>query len=410
LTFVFNIVLARLLGAEGTGVYYLALTVTSIATVIGRMGLDNALVRFAAAHAAKNQWNEVAGVYRKGMCIAMLTSAGAAVAVFSSASIIADHIFSTPSLVSPLRVMTVAIVPMSLLTLHGEMLRALGKIRDALLVQSVGHSSICLVLLVVLAPPFQVLGATGAYTLSAIAMLGVGIYFWNKATPQLKGVFGRFDLKLLLATSLPLFWVAVMNLVMVWTDTLMLGVWMDSASVGIYAVALRMAMLTSFIIVATNSVIVPKFAALYAMDDHESLGALARDLTKVTTLLASPILLVCVVFPSWLLGFFGSNFLEGSTSLSILAGGQFINVATGSVGYLLMMSGYGKLMRNNIMACSTLNVILNVWLIPMWGLVGAATATAVSLVVMNVISAILVYRKLAIYTIPLPKGIFARNG
>ena len=71
LSFGFNIILARLLGAKGAGVYYLALTVTTIASVVGRMGLDNTLLRFTAANAEQKDWDKVAGIYRMGIRIAV---------------------------------------------------------------------------------------------------------------------------------------------------------------------------------------------------------------------------------------------------------------------------------------------------------------------------------------------------
>ena len=59
LAFAFNIVLARLLGAEGTGIYFLAFTVCIIASVFGRMGLDNVILRFIASNAATEDWDAV---------------------------------------------------------------------------------------------------------------------------------------------------------------------------------------------------------------------------------------------------------------------------------------------------------------------------------------------------------------
>ena len=46
LGFFFNIVLARVLGAQGAGIIYLALTITTIAAILGRIGKDVSLLRF----------------------------------------------------------------------------------------------------------------------------------------------------------------------------------------------------------------------------------------------------------------------------------------------------------------------------------------------------------------------------
>src|SRR5207245_8982664 len=74
ISFALNVLIARLYGADGAGVYFLALTVMTIATVFGRMGMDNSLLRFVAAHAASGGWGEVEGGHRKGMRIAWAAS------------------------------------------------------------------------------------------------------------------------------------------------------------------------------------------------------------------------------------------------------------------------------------------------------------------------------------------------
>lgn len=79
--------------------------------------------------------------------------------------------------------------------------------------------------------------------------------------------------------------------------------------------------------------------------------------------------------------------------------GSFVNVATGSVGYLLMMSGNERLMRNNVAFIAVLSILFNVTLVPLAGPLGAAIATAVCLASMNLISAKLVWSRLGIRTI-----------
>jgi O-antigen/teichoic acid export membrane protein len=402
LGFGFNVLLARLLGADGTGVYYLALTITSVATVVGRLGLDNALLRFTAANATLEDWAKVAGVYRKGMLIAVSASTVATVLVVGGAPLIAQGIFSEPTLSEPLRMMALSILPMSLLNLHAELLKGLKKTLAAVLVQSVGVSLVQLPLMAAVGASLGVTGAVAAYVGATFLVLLLGFTLWRQATPQLRGLRGHFDTRLLFMTSLPLFWVASMDLVMSMTDTTLLGVWADSEAVGIYGVAKRTALLTSFVLMAANTIVAPKFAELYAQGDHRALSALARNAAKLMILVATPILLAFVIAPTWVLGIFGPDFDAGAPVLVILALGQFVNVATGSVGYLLMMTGHEKLIRNNIIASAALNVALNVILIPKYSIIGAAVATAISVATMNLISTVLVYWKLSIVTIPIP--------
>lgn len=67
LGFGFNVVLARLLGADGAGLYYLTLTIVTIAATLGCVGMNNAVIRFVAANAVIENWVAVKGVYIKAI-------------------------------------------------------------------------------------------------------------------------------------------------------------------------------------------------------------------------------------------------------------------------------------------------------------------------------------------------------
>jgi O-antigen/teichoic acid export membrane protein len=226
---------------------------------------------------------------------------------------------------------------------------------------------------------------------------------WCAATPQLQNVTGHFETRQLLHSSMPLFWIALMNLAMNKTATFMLGIWGTKADVGIFAIANRTAMLTSFIMLAVNSIAAPKFAALYKQGDMKTLDSTARNSTKLMTAMVSPLLLVFILFPEKVMKLFGPQFLEGATALMILSVGQLVNVIIGPVGYLLIMSGHEKSFRNNLFAFVSLNILLNFILIPKYGIIGTSIATTFSVVMMKIVAMILVYWKLSIVILPIPR-------
>lgn len=402
LGFLFNVLIARLFGAEGTGVYYLALTVTSIATVLSRVGLDNTLIRFISASKDQGKWSQVAGVYRQGMRVAATVSFAVAAVIFAAAPWIAATVFSEPGLTPLLRIMSLGIIPSTLVILHAQSLKAVAKPGLAAVIEATGISLLNVLLIFPLSRAFGLSGIAATYVATQSCLLLAGWYLWRRATPDLRDVRGAFDLRLLLITSWPLLWVASMNLIMKWTDTFMLGIWTSAEDVGVYGVAMRTASLTSFVLTAVNSVVAPKFAVMYAQSNLKGLESLAQNSAKLMAALALPLFLLFVLFPGWVMRVFGDEFAQGALVLAILAAGQFINVATGSVGYLLMMTGREKLMQYNIIGAALLNLVLNLLLIPSFGITGAAAATAVTLAGMNVVAATLVYKELSIMTLPLP--------
>lgn len=404
LNFAFNLLLARMLGAEGAGIYFLALTIATFAAIFGRIGLDNALLSFTAANAAINDWAAVKGIYQKGIFLALTASIISSIVMYTISPWLAEYLFFKPELTNPFRLMALAVTPMALFILHGEMLKGLKLIFSSQLIESVAVPSISLIGLYFLGNMFGVMGGIWAYIIAAAFTTLLGYMLWQIATPQTKGLEGGFSIKDLLHSSMPLFVVALMNLVMTWTGSLMLGVWGTKADVGVFNIASRTATLLSFVLIAVNSISAPKFAALYRQGDIDALGSLARGSAKIMIILASPVLLIFVLAPGRIMGLFGPQFFEGSMALSILAIGQFINVATGSVGYLLMMSGHETLMRNAITASALLNVFLNLIMIKSGGVVGAAIATSISLAIMNIVLTYLVWSRLKILTIPIFPG------
>jgi O-antigen/teichoic acid export membrane protein len=100
------------------------------------------------------------------------------------------------------------------------------------------------------------------------------------------------------------------------------------------------------------------------------------------------------------MGLFGEEFLSGTLVLKILVTGQFFNVCTGSVGFFLMMTNNEKTMRNNVLFSSILSVCLNITLIPLYGINGAAISTFSVLVFTNFYAAWKVREKFGFWTIP----------
>jgi O-antigen/teichoic acid export membrane protein len=103
------------------------------------------------------------------------------------------------------------------------------------------------------------------------------------------------------------------------------------------------------------------------------------------------------------MGLFGEEYVQAAHLLQILVVGQFINVITGSVGYLLNMSGHEKDMRNVVFFSGPLALGLGLFLTPIYGATGAAVATAIALASQNLIAVYMVKKRLGFNTLNLWK-------
>ena len=281
LTFGLYVAIGRLLGSDLAGMYFLALAVATVAAVLGRLGLDNTTLRFIAASAAVKDWASVRGVYRQTLLIGILGSSAATLIVAGLAPLLAEHLFGTPGLTGPTRWMALSIVPGAAVTLVSRGLLGLKRVRDAALVQDVAIPAITLTTMGFLVPHWGLLGAVWAYIIAASSTLLLALWRWRAATVPLRVGVAAVPAREVIQSSIPLFWVACLQLAMTWTSTLVLGMWASSADVGIFSVASRTATLTSFILLAVNTAAAPKFAALYRLGDLATLGQLARNCTKL---------------------------------------------------------------------------------------------------------------------------------
>jgi O-antigen/teichoic acid export membrane protein len=411
LAFGLSVVLGRALGAEAAGIYFLALTTATIAATIGRAGLDSALLRYVAAYASADNWTDVRRVYRSAVTISVTCSCLIAVVLYLAADPLASAVFSDARLADPIRVVAVAVVPLSLGVLISQALLGVSRIRDSILVFSILPPAVGLAGTWLLAPQWQVNGAIVAYGIGVTAAVFYGWAAWRRAvagrpTAQ-QSPPGESLNRMLLSSSTPLLIGTLMQLVMQLSGTFMLGIWSDNADVSQFAVALRTAALIGFALLAVKTIAQPKFAELYASGDMKTLAATSQKSTLLMTACSAPVFLVFVIAPEFVMSAFGSDFSGGARTLQILSVGQFVNVATGAVGVLLVMTGHEHQFRNIQVITAALVLALNVVLIPTHGAVGAAIAAASALIVQNILFGYFVWTKLGILTI-IPRWLIGR--
>jgi O-antigen/teichoic acid export membrane protein len=247
---------------------------------------------------------------------------------------------------------------------------------------------------------FGISGAVSAYGIGVLFTLAFGFWIWHSAKSAWTQAHPAFSAKILLTSSLPLLGVVLMNQVMQALPLLLLGAWGSSSDVGLLSIAQRTAGLVSLVLIAANIIIAPKFAELYQQKDMVTLGKVARRGALLMTAMASPAILLFIVLPQWVMGLFGAEFSDGWMLLVIMAVGQLVNVMTGSVGFLLMMTGNERQLLSANFIALILSLMLAVLLIPGYAGLGAAIAAAVPLAVVNLLRVRYVWQSLGIMTLP----------
>jgi O-antigen/teichoic acid export membrane protein len=397
LQFLLNWQIARRFGAHQTGLFFLAFTLLTVLSVLGRFGLDTAVVRLAARLFAEGDVGGVRGVRRTAVLLSLGVSALLAAALYAASGALASSVFKDRGLVPHLRIVAVAIPFLSLAFLNSELLRALRRVELSVFLKQILMYLVANLLLA-LSLARSTAAATAIFALSVLVGAAAGeallrLRLRRESRRSAAGSVAPYPLRSLLALSSPLLAVALSTLVLQWTDTLLLGVLADARAVGVYNVAMRVAQLLTFVLVSMNTLIAPQFSVLFQAGRLEELADLFRRATVAMLALTSPPLVLLLLFPRQVLGLFGAEFTAGAGVLIVLAIGQFVNAVTGPVGFLLTMTRYERIFAATAAGTAGLDIALNALLIPRHGMLGAAIATSVSLIVMNLALTWQIWRK-----------------
>ena len=165
--FAFVVMLGRLLGAQGMGLYVLALSVCTLASVLGRCGMDLSILRFVAVHRGQDHRSGMKHGWKTMIVYACILSTVVAAVLFLVAPYVAEYVFSKSGLTAPLRWMALSIVPFAMLNLLAESLRAVKRIAEASLVQAALLPGFCIILFWLLSRfDLGIEGAVLAYVIS----------------------------------------------------------------------------------------------------------------------------------------------------------------------------------------------------------------------------------------------------
>lgn len=395
-----SILLARVLGPKGYGIYAYAFALVGLLKVPTTLGLPQLVLRNVAAYHARSEWGLMRGMLLRARQALLLTSIGIAAIAALLALVLREHI--DPAMYGAFR-LALATLPLagmlmlSTATLRGLGYVVLGQVPD-LLIKPVSLLVLIGVAYVLVderfSPAWAMVAQVGA---TAIALAFGMLMLIIRMPRELRGVHSIYDSHAWIRSALPFLVIGGMQIINSRTDIVMLGALRGAEAAGIYRAATQAAQLVLFVLAATNTALQPTIARLYATKDLDRLQRVVTQSARVVLLISAPVAISLAIAGRWILLIFGQEFAKGSTALAILCFGQLVNASMGSVAILLNMTGHERYTARGVGIAAAVNVALNAILIPLWGINGAATATATSLVVWNLILALHVIKKIDIH-------------
>ncbi len=400
IAFIMTAAVTRSLGAAEAGLFLLSITVLTFTGVFFRLGLDNVILKVVSADGGGSY---SVGVVTTALFAAFFCSFIFAVLVFNVAGIISIQVFSKPSFEPVLSIMIWALPFMLVYFLLSFAFQGFYRVVLAIWFQNLGVSFVFLVLVLIAyftlgISKFTAEGASQLYLSAVLLTCVLAVIFWHH---QIKGRWERGNIRdKKLWGSASNHWIASsMILCVEWSGLLIAGMYVTSEEVAYLSTAQRTATLAGFVLMVANMVVAPRYARLWTEGKIKEFQQLARWSTRAVILMALPIVAIMVCFPEVIMQLFGPEFIQAANLLAIMAVGQFICVSTGSVRYLLGMTGHEKDFRRVTFFSGPFTIILNLILIPFYGVLGAAIGTAVGLAVQNTFALIMVRKRLGFWPI-----------
>lgn len=399
LTFISSIILARVLGASSFGVYTYVVVWAYLLSVPATMGIDNFIIREVAIYNTQKSWGLMRGLLAWANNIVLLVSFG-----FSFVSILIAWLLEQRSFSETFIAFCIAMALMPALSLRNirrGTMKGLHKVAQGMLPEFLIDPLILLGLTVgtyfLLQQKLTVLWVVSFYGVGSCVTLLIVSQFLRRSLPQeIRIAKPEYKKKLWFHSTLPFLIVGSIPIINSRIDVLMLGGFHGADSVGLYVPINRSAQLITFILLAVGNTLAPTIASAYASN---KLFDLQKTITKSVRLVVGVacVLSLALSFGSdWYLALFGQEYLKGQNALYIFCVGSFLSTSTGLSYMLLNMTGHENFTAIIGWLSIGLNIFFNAFLIPKWGIEGAALATSISTFLGSFINLIAVRQKLGI--------------
>jgi O-antigen/teichoic acid export membrane protein len=387
-----SILLARVLGSAGYGLFALANTVVMILAMPANMGLPVSSVHFVAAGAARRDWAALRWTVAASLRIVAVSSLAWTAVVVLAAPWGSRALFDKEGLALPLAGLALSLPLLGLNAVAGGCLQGLKEIRAKVIVEKIAHPVIFSALLLAMFVAPSAAARTLPWVLAAFFLAAAAVAVLSgrwlsarmAAVPPAEGPAPR-RWRELFAFATPVMLLNLLNQFVLWSDVLVMGVYRSAAEIGIYHVATRLGTAVNMPTEALNTSLAPSYAGMHGRGDAAGLRQAFHTSTRWIFSLSALIALVVVFGGRPLLRLFGSDFEAGHLPLALIAAGQLASAAMGTNGMLLTMTGFPHINLVNAACVAAASLGLNALLVPAYGAVGAAAAGASSLALINAV-------------------------
>ncbi len=401
------VLISNIYGSNIVGIFSVISSIVLVLSMVGSMGINTATLRYTGQFTDDN--NNLFQLYKNGFLISLYASLIIGLLLFLSSKLIAVNLFDNLIYSKLLKFSAILLPFMANLNINVQFLVGIKRFKASEFLRSV--STPLIIVLMIFSKSY--LFDSNYFSIYA---LGIGIilssifsniailrYFKNlKYTPDFDKEF-LITKSSLFQTSFPMMITAASALLLSNISVIMCEIFLSSNDVGLFSVSWKIAAVVPLIMLAFNSMSGPKFADLFWNKKYEQLQQTIRKSTIFVFITSLFFALLIILFSDFLLGMFGKDFIATKDVLLLLIISQMIYCSFSANGIFLNMVGEQQLFAKIILSSLLINIFLNIFLIPTFGIIGAAISNVITSFILNVLSAYIIKNKFNFKTYYYPK-------
>ncbi|WP_143767047.1 flippase [Methanocella conradii] len=401
LNFILRVALVRYTTQGDYGVYSLALTIISMLCIVSTLGLDEGASRYIAYFLGKSDSSGVKRVIFSALALALAASLICAAALFIFSDAIALF-FHSRELSNALKIISLAIPSTVLIQILVSITRGFNvSIMKVLFNDVMKPLSFLALLLIVILLGMSFDAIITAYvastSLTMLAFAAFTLKWYSGHYSAAPDAGGQVTMGLI-RFSIPLLSVNMLLMMMSQATTLLLGFFKTPIEVGKFDIAIMMGNLLLTVINSMGYIYMPTASSLYGKNQVEDLKRSYIISTKWGYIGTLPMLFAFLVFPGVVVDLlFGPRYSDVAVLLQVLCLGYLINPLTGPNYHTLISMGKTRIIIESFLANALINLVLSILLIPPMGVIGAAIAVSISVMVANALLTVRLYQLLGVH-------------
>lgn len=399
-SYLYVLFVTKIYGVQTWGMVALTIALINVLSSVGKFGLDISALKYASIHS--DFMGKVKSIYFKSFKLILIITSIISLAIYFTSLFLLDHA-EYESVINVMVMTSLCLIPYSITALNGQILRSLGKTRTYFFYVDLFKTLLPLLFTILFfTVKFKselILWTIGSSYTLGFMLSTASVLFTLKGYHSIPTMRSKDLIKI----SRSLFFASAGVLFIGWTDTIIIGILDSAENTGTYDIIFKISQVSSISLIAVNAFIAPMISKYYHLRNMEEMRNLLFKISKLLSFVSLITFLVFAVFYSPIFSLFDLA-IENTTTISyyLLIFSQCLNTFFGPVALILQLTGDEKYYSKVIWSVVTLNILLNILLIHVLGITGAALASLLSMFIWNILTYLRVKRLYQISTIYIP--------